>query len=52
MGSEDRTAGQVKQVRGKARDIVGAVRGDTGQQIRGKVEKTIGKVQSRTGRRH
>ena len=42
MGSEDQAAGKIKQVKGKANDIAGAARGDTGQQIKGKVQKAVG----------
>ena len=45
MASEDVAAGKVKQIKGKANDIAGAIKGDTGQQIKGKVQKAVGKVQ-------
>jgi uncharacterized protein YjbJ (UPF0337 family) len=50
MASEDVAAGQVKQVKGKVNDVVGAVKGDTGQQIKGKVQGVIGKVQEALGK--
>ena len=50
MGKEDVAAGRIKQVKGKANDIAGAVKGDTAQQLKGKVQKTAGKVQSKLGR--
>ena len=50
MGQEDVAAGQVKQVKGKANDVIGAVKGDTAQQIKGKVEKAVGKVQEAIGK--
>ena len=50
MGREDKLAGGMKQVKGKANDILGAVKGDTGQQIKGKVQKAAGKVQEKFGR--
>jgi uncharacterized protein YjbJ (UPF0337 family) len=50
MGREDIAAGKVKQVKGKANDIAGAVRGDPGQQLKGKVQKAIGKVQEAVGK--
>lgn len=50
MGSEDVAAGKVKQVKGKANDVMGAVKGDTGQQIKGKAEKAVGKVQEKLGK--
>lgn len=51
MGQEDIAAGQAKQIRGKANDVVGAVRGKTSQQIKGKVQKAVGKVQEAFGRK-
>ena len=51
MGKEDVVAGKVKQAKGKANDIVGAVKGDTGQQIKGKVQKAVGKVQDKLGKK-
>ena len=50
MGVEDIAAGKVKQVKGKANDIAGAVKGDPAQQIKGKIEKVAGKVQEEVGR--
>ena len=50
MGKEDIAAGKAKQIKGKANDIVGAVKGDTAQQIKGKVQKAIGKAQEKLGR--
>ena len=50
MGSEDVAAGKVKQVKGKANDIAGAVKGDTAQQIKGKIQQGIGKVQEALGK--
>jgi uncharacterized protein YjbJ (UPF0337 family) len=50
MGSEDVAAGQVKQVKGKANDIAGAIKGDTAQQIKGKIQKGVGKVQEAIGK--
>jgi uncharacterized protein YjbJ (UPF0337 family) len=50
MGREDIAAGQAKQVRGKANDVIGAVKGDTAQQIKGKVQAAVGKVQEKLGR--
>jgi uncharacterized protein YjbJ (UPF0337 family) len=51
MGREDISAGQVKQVRGKANDVIGAVKGDIGQQIKGKAQAAVGKVQEKMGRK-
>ena len=50
MGQEDVVAGKVKQIKGKANDIAGAIKGDTAQQIKGKVQKVAGKVQEALGR--
>ena len=50
MGSEDVAAGQVKQVKGKVNDVVGAIKGDTSQQIKGKIQKGVGKVQEALGK--
>jgi uncharacterized protein YjbJ (UPF0337 family) len=50
MGSEDVAAGRVKQVRGKANDIAGAVKGNVGQQIKGKVQKAVGDAQVAMGK--
>ena len=50
MGREDIAAGKVKQVKGKANDIAGAIKGDTAQQIKGKIQKDFGKVQEAMGR--
>ena len=51
MGSEDRFADKIKQAKGKANDIAGAVKGDTAQQVKGKVQKAVGKVQERLGKK-
>ena len=51
MGREDVAAGKAKQVKGKINDVVGAVRGNTGQQIKGKMQKAVGKVQEKLGRK-
>jgi uncharacterized protein YjbJ (UPF0337 family) len=50
MGSEDVAAGKAKQIKGKVNDVVGAIKGDTGQQIKGKVQKAVGKVQESLGK--
>ena len=50
MGSEDVAAGQVKQVKGKVNDVVGAIKGDTVQQIKGKIQQGVGKVQEALGK--
>ena len=47
MGTEDRIAGKVKQAKGKANDVAGAIKGDTAQQIKGKVQQAVGKLQEK-----
>lgn len=47
MGTEDKIAGKVKQAKGKANDVAGAVKGDTAQQIKGKVQQAVGKAQEK-----
>jgi uncharacterized protein YjbJ (UPF0337 family) len=50
MGREDVTAGKIKQVKGKANDIAGAVTGNTARQVKGKVQKAVGKIQEDLGK--
>jgi uncharacterized protein YjbJ (UPF0337 family) len=50
MGREDTAAGKVKQLKGKANDIAGAVRGKTSQQIKGKAQQAVGKLQEKFGK--
>ena len=50
MGKEDVAAGKAKQFKGKANDVIGAVKGDSAQQLKGKVQKGVGKVQEALGR--
>jgi len=50
MGREDVAAGKAKHIKGKANDIVGAVRGNTAQQIKGKIQKGVGKAQEKLGK--
>lgn len=50
MADEDVMAGKAKQLKGKVNDVVGAVKGDTGQQIKGKVQNAVGKVQEALGK--
>jgi uncharacterized protein YjbJ (UPF0337 family) len=50
MGQEDVAAGKIKQAKGKANDIAGAVKGDTAQQIKGKAQQAVGKVQEKLGK--
>ena len=49
MGREDVAAGRSKQLKGKANDVVGAIKGDSSQQAKGKVQKAVGKIQSKLG---
>ena len=46
----NRIEGMGKQIKGEAKDVLGKVTGDTGQQIEGKVDKGIGKAQEAYGR--
>ena len=41
----ERSTGLGNQVKGKTNEVVGAVRGDTGQELKGKVQKNVGKAQ-------
>jgi uncharacterized protein YjbJ (UPF0337 family) len=50
MGREDIAAGKMKQVKGKANDVAGAVKGDVGQQIKGKAQQAAGKIQEGVGK--
>jgi uncharacterized protein YjbJ (UPF0337 family) len=50
MGKEDVAAGKIKQVKGKANDVIGAIKGDTAQQIKGKIQEGIGKAQEAMGK--
>jgi uncharacterized protein YjbJ (UPF0337 family) len=50
MASEDIAAGKIKQLKGKANDVAGAIKGDTGQQLKGKLQKGVGKVQEALGK--
>lgn len=50
MGREDVTAGKIKQAKGKANDVVGAVTGNTARQVKGKVQKAVGKIQENLGK--
>jgi uncharacterized protein YjbJ (UPF0337 family) len=43
----ERSTGLGNQVKGKANEVVGAVRGDTGQELKGKVQKNVGKAQQK-----
>ena len=50
MGREDVAAGKAKQLKGKANDVIGAIKGDSGQQLKGKIQKGVGKVQEALGK--
>ena len=50
MARHDITAGKVKQIKGKANNIAGAITGNTARQIKGKVQKTAGKGQESFGK--
>ena len=50
MAREDIAAGKVKQIKGKANDIAGAVTGNIGRQIKGKAQQAAGKVQEIYGK--
>jgi len=50
MGREDTAAGKMKQIKGKANDVMGAIKGDSGQQLKGKAQKAVGKVQEAMGK--
>jgi uncharacterized protein YjbJ (UPF0337 family) len=50
MAAEDVAAGKVKQAKGKANEVAGAVKGDTGQEIKGKVQQAAGKIQEELGK--
>jgi uncharacterized protein YjbJ (UPF0337 family) len=50
MAREDVAAGKVKQMKGKANDVIGAMKGDTGQQLKGKMQKGLGKAQEKLGK--
>ena len=50
MGREDVAAGRSKQLKGKANDVMGAIKGDSSQQAKGKLQKAVGKVQAKLGK--
>ena len=50
MGNEDVVAGKIKQIKGKANDAMGAIKGDTGQQIKGKLQKQPAKFREAVGK--
>ena len=50
MGREDVTAGRIKQIKGKANDIAGAVTGNTSRQAKGKFQHAVGTAQVAMGK--
>jgi uncharacterized protein YjbJ (UPF0337 family) len=50
VGQKDITAGRIKQIKGKANDLAGAVTGNTGQQAKGKIQKLAGRAQVALGK--
>lgn len=50
MAREDVAAGRAKQIRGKANDVIGAIRGKTSQQLKGKAQQAVGKAQEKMGK--
>lgn len=50
MAREDVAAGRVKQIKGKANDIAGAVTGNTARQVKGKIQQAAGKIQVKYGK--
>ena len=50
MAIEDTVGGKMKQLKGKGNDVMGAAKGNTGQQIKGKLQKAVGKVQEAVGK--
>jgi uncharacterized protein YjbJ (UPF0337 family) len=50
MGQEDISAGRIKQLRGKANDIAGAMSGNTRRQVKGKIQRVIGNAQVALGK--
>lgn len=51
MAREDIAAGKTKRIKGKANDVMGALKGDSSQQGKGKVQKALGKVQEKLGKK-
>jgi uncharacterized protein YjbJ (UPF0337 family) len=49
-GAKDQMAGIANQVKGKTKEVVGAVKGDPDQEADGNLQKNIGKVQTQVGR--
>ena len=50
-GMENQIKGTGKELKGKLRDSVGGLTGDTSEQIKGKADQLKGKVQRKIGER-
>lgn len=50
MGRKDVAEGRIKQIKGKANDIAGAVTGNTRRQVKGKFQQAVGKAQVALGK--
>jgi uncharacterized protein YjbJ (UPF0337 family) len=50
MGHEDITAGRIKQIKGKANNIVGAITGNAARQAKGKIQQAVGNAQVAIGK--
>jgi len=48
--SEDEIKGKMKQAKGKIREGIGEVTGDTSEQLKGKAEQAEGKIQEEIGK--
>lgn len=47
--NKDQTQGRAEQVKGKVKEVAGAVTGDTSTEIKGKIQKNLGKAQAGVG---
>ncbi len=50
-GLENQGKGLGKEIKGRARNVIGGVTGDTSEQIKGKAEELKGKAQRKIGER-
>jgi uncharacterized protein YjbJ (UPF0337 family) len=50
LGQEDITAGIIKQIKGKANAIAGAITGNARRQAKGEIQQAVGKAQVATGK--
>jgi len=50
MGKRDIAEGRIKQIKGKANDIAGAVTGNTSRHVKGKIQQAVGKAQVALGK--